>query len=206
MIPQHAQHFALRHGHPVRIAITSVRGRGFISGLIAYICTPFKNLKPWGRGTYHTPSHTAITFEMADGTGWYFEAHANTDWTGPKEERHLRDSRRFHWVRHYWFGSEKQCVLSQKLIRAIIGRQKYRYSIAQLVRMYFYRRFRLPLSETPEEVVCSEMVGNLLWPQWDSLRILREDGYANLKTLDYLTPLDMDRVGEILAEVTEDVT
>jgi hypothetical protein len=114
----------------------------------------------------------------------YFEALFSGGFQGPKPWSHITD-----WVHadererrklFSWRLGTGPEIAEEKLALCaqLVGLRSY--SAAQLLAMYFFEKFGWGVPRSDDKVVCSEIVGRILYPEFD----LRSDG----RTFDEITP------------------
>jgi hypothetical protein len=113
-------------------------------------------------------SHTGVGFRLEDCSEWYFEAHAGKGVRGPLSIKNLevwgsKDGHR--WWMDYTELSPKESEAKWIECLSLAGHTSY--SEWQLVCMWAFERFGIPVPRSPHKMVCSELTSRVLTPEID---------------------------------------
>lgn len=130
-------------------------------------------------------SHCGIGFVLEEGKTTkrvYFEALFSGGFQGPKPWNDVTDWKAANKERRLFsreLGTGPDMAMKKlSLCRQLVGIRSY--FAWQLVCMYFFERFGWKVPRSDKKVVCSEIVGRVLYPEMD----LRTEG----RTFDEITP------------------
>ena len=169
---------------PVTAWVFDSRDVGFIASAIAYVS------RRKGERIKDTPSHCGLGFDMNDGSQVYYEAHSDNGFGGPWSIVRLQSwiaRKTGRWARRYTLPLSSAAVAR---LYELCERQRgvWPYPLGQLVQMWRWTRFSLPITASDDAVVCSEAVSRL---------VHMADGSTHIPTIagrpghDYIAPSDV---------------
>jgi hypothetical protein len=139
-----------------RIYVFFTRGDGVLSRLIAKVLG----------GVW---THAGLMFQLADGSEVYYEALAGEGVAGPRPAAELIDWQARRPADRKLLILELPDLAPAAGIKLAIT-ETYKslvtYSELALLAHWFFARFGVPLKDTPNRVICSELVSRILAPEY----------------------------------------
>ena len=171
---------------PTEARIFATTGSGPASRVIARTTAPWKY---WLSGRWGTvATHVGLIFASRDSVT-YSEAHWDTNWVADRRISQLLAWRDAHPGRVLRVSdplpiSPGAVAMAHDKAQRMVG--VWKYSRGHLVRLWAWRRLRLPIwRESRDRVVCSEAVGRVLLPHYP-IHV-----HMALRSPEYLIPAPM---------------